>query len=76
MILLMKPNHKQIEIAQMLKSIIGSWITTNDITSPTHGSDQYHELMKLVDYEILTEDQVNVIEDNLIDILNCIRTVK
>lgn len=72
----MKPNHKQIEIAQMLKSIIGSWITNNDITSPTHGSDLYRELMKLVDYEILTEDQVSLIEDNLIDILNCIRTVK
>jgi hypothetical protein len=39
----MKPTHKQIEIAKMVKTLVGYWITTNDITSSTHYSDQYEE---------------------------------
>ncbi len=72
----MKPTHKQIEIAKMVKTLVGYWITTNDITSPTHGSDEHDELMKLVYDDILSEEEIEVIETALNNILYIINKVK
>lgn len=43
----MKPNTNQIKTIQKIQGLVGQWKTTNDITSPTHGSDQTWELMNL-----------------------------
>lgn len=72
----MKPTHKQIEIAKMVKTLVDYWIITNDITSSTHYSDQYNELMKLVDDNIITGEQMEDIDTALSNILLIIKEVK
>lgn len=43
----MKPNKKQKEICELIKSQASFWMSSNDIDSPTHLCDMDEEVAKL-----------------------------
>ena len=69
----MKPSDKQLELIKFSKSILNTWESTNDITSPTHWND----LQEFVENEL--ENYPRKIKDgmydSLSDLLNIIRKV-
>jgi hypothetical protein len=69
----MKPSNKQLELIKFSKSILSTWESTNDITSPTHWND----LQEFIENEL--ENYPNRIKDgiydSLSDLLNVIRKV-
>ena len=73
----MKPTQKQIELIKTIESIVGSWASTNDLSSPTHYGDIGEELSKIVlenatDLKLLTALTLvgEVVEDLLLVIQN------
>ena len=42
----MKPTEKQKEAAQIVAGSLQAWAASNDIDSPTHGSDLMSDLMR------------------------------
>ena len=68
----MKPNKKQITACEQIKSQASFWINTNDLLSPTHGSD-ISEMIKTC--EELTEDEARELESKLIDLLIFVRSL-
>lgn len=70
------PNQKQFEVIKYLIRLMHWWETTNDLYSPTHGSDQTSELSKLVDDEVLTEKQMEEIDDLVWNLMIKIQELK
>jgi hypothetical protein len=69
----MKPSNKQLEIIKFCKSILSTWESTNDITSPTHWNDLQEFInTELENYPIKIQDGIY---DSLSDLLNIIRKV-
>ena len=68
----MKPTVKQINICNFCKSIINTWIYTNDINSPTHFGDIKDFVCAEEFDEKLDESLINALED----LLNIIRKYK
>jgi hypothetical protein len=55
----MKPRKNQIEVMQFCKSIIDTWINTNDINSPTHETD-LHDFINADLYWLFDEDKEDI----------------
>lgn len=72
----MKPNKKQIKACEEIKSQALFWISTNDITSPTHGCDISEMTNNLAIFGNLTESEADELESKLFDLLCFIRTLK
>ena len=69
----MKPSNKQLELIKFSKSILDTWESTNDITSPTHWNDLQEFInAELENYPIRIQDGIY---DSLSDLLNIIRKV-
>ena len=69
----MKPSNKQLELIKFSKSILSTWESTNDITSPTHWNDLQEFInAELENYPIRIQDGIY---DSLSDLLNIIRKV-
>ena len=69
----MKPTNKQLELIKFSKSILSTWESTNDITSPTHWNDLQDFInAELDNYPQFVQDGVY---DSLSDLLNIIRKV-
>ena len=68
----MKPNKIQVNICNFCKSIINTWINTNDINSPTHFVDIEDFTHSECFDEIIDEELI----DKLEDLLNVIRKYK
>ncbi len=75
--MLYKPTTKvQLDMISMISSIILSWRNTNDISSPTIGSDIYQELSKIeIDHE-LKRSYIREVESTILQLLSQIRDVK
>lgn len=72
----MTPNEIQKKLVESISGIVSSWGTTNDINSPTHGSDMTEELDKFYLDDDLSKEEIKEISDNLSDILNKIKSKK
>lgn len=69
----MKPTNRQLELIKFSKSILSTWESTNDITSPTHWND-LREFIE-AELEIYPTKIKDGIYDSLSDLLNIIRKV-
>ena len=68
----MKPNKKQLDVIETLKSVIGYWASTNDIHSLSHYTLVEEELEAIDDLpEGLKED----LTDKLVDIWYIVRAL-
>lgn len=68
-----KPTNNQKEIIRRIIIEIDYWATTNDISSPTHGSDLTHELEKFEeDFGMIEKDYLEI-DNHLWQILNIIK---
>ena len=72
----MKLNQKQIYALESIQFLVSCWSNTNDINSPTIGSDINEEMDKLYYDEILSEEEIDGIVSDLSDLLNKIRKLK
>lgn len=61
----MKPSKSQIKIMEFCKSIIDTWINTNDINSPTHFVDLHDFINAELDW-IPNNNLENILENLLI----------
>lgn len=68
-----KPTSKQKEIIKRIIIEVGYWATTNDISSPTHGSDLTHELEKFEEDFGMSKKDYLEIDTHLWQIFNIIR---
>lgn len=59
----MKPTQKQIELIKTIESIVSSWRSTNDLSSPTHHSDIGEELSKFREPDNEYFDNGNMVLD-------------
>lgn len=69
----MKVNNNQLQVIKSIKQIVSYWETTNDLSSPTHGSDQTDVFMRLANDIEFDADKV---DDLLWKIFNEIRDIK
>jgi hypothetical protein len=71
----MKPNKKQIKACEEISSQAKFWISTNDLSSPTHSCDIEEMMSGLVAFGDLTEDEASELEVKLIDLLIFVRSL-
>lgn len=67
----MKPTETQQKLAEIVKGQASFWMSTNDISSPTHICDLENEIDEI---EFLSEDEKSKFCDMLIGVLNFIRS--
>jgi hypothetical protein len=72
----MKLNKKQSSAIESLKFIVSTWEKTNDINSPTLGSDVNEEFDKLYYDDILSEDEIDGITSDIFNLLGKIQRLK
>ena len=68
----MKPNKKQLDVIETLKSVIGYWASTNDIDSLSHYTLVEEELEAIDD---LPEELKEDLTDKLVDIWHIVRAL-
>ena len=68
-------NSKQEIVIKKCIAVLDGWLTTNDISSPSHYNilDEY---MFDLEEDILDETSPDLIYDSLVDLLNIIRNIK
>lgn len=69
----MKANTKQISACEEIRSQARFWISTNDLSSPTHFCD-ISECLNGND--LLTESEADELENKLIDLLTFVKSLK
>jgi hypothetical protein len=72
----MKPSDRQKEIAKLIESQAGYWSNTNDINSPTHEGDVDEEVRLLTLNDTITDDQVKILSDKILDLYYFIRDIE
>lgn len=68
-------NSKQEIAIKKCIAILDEWLTTNDITSPSH-YNTIDEYMFDLEEDILDETSPDLIHDSLVDLLNIIKNIK
>lgn len=72
-----KPTENQIKLTEFIHKQVGHWIVTNDIDSPTHGSDLEEDIdVHLVSEGLIRPEHGEHLEDALDNILYIIRSNK
>lgn len=71
----MSVNYNQLQAIKTIKSIVEGWIYTNDLNSPTHGSDQEHEFEKLEELQIPSK-VIDQLDQRVWEIMLLIRDIK
>ncbi|MBO7692960.1 MAG: hypothetical protein J6Y28_01670 [Acholeplasmatales bacterium] len=72
----MKPTEKQIQVIDVILSIIKTWKNTNDINSPTHTVDIHEFLYADLEIEdLIYSAETEELENSLCNLLYTIQTI-
>jgi hypothetical protein len=72
----MKSNKKQILVCEEIISQASFWISTNDISSPTHSCDISEMMRNHVVFNDLTDEEASELETKLNDLYYFVRSLK
>jgi hypothetical protein len=72
----MKPNDKQKKIIDLIKGQVSFWLSTNDISSPTHYCDIDQDCVGLTLENDLTEEQAEELAVKISDLFTFVKNLK